>query len=291
MTIEPALEARIARLPCWSGKVKLSELEGGITNRNLLVEDSSGRYVVRLGEDIPVHGIMRFNELAASHAAHAAGLSPKVIYAEPGMVVLEFIEARALTPEQVRQPERLDALVKLLHTCHREVPKHLRGPVLSFNVFHVLRNYAAWLKEHRSPYTTDLPSLMERSEQMEQRLGAVELVWGHNDLLAANFLDDGQRLWLIDWDYGGFNTALFDLGGLASNNGFPEALELELLSRYFGNTSDASLLYRYRAVKCASLLRETLWSMVSEQTSSLDFDYQAYTAEYRQRFEKAWEAL
>jgi thiamine kinase-like enzyme len=291
MTIEAALEARIAALPCWSGRVEVGDLEGGITNRNLLVKDSRGRYVVRLGEDIPVHGIMRFNELAASHAAHAAGLSPRVVYAEQGIVALEFIEARALTPEQVREPHRLSALVQILKRCHHEIPKYLRGPVLSFNVFHVLRNYGAWLEEHASGYRSELPELLARAKQLEQLVGDIQLVWGHNDLLAANFLDDGQRLWLIDWDYGGFNTPLFDLGGLASNNGFGEGLELELLAQYFSKPPSADLLHRYQAIKCASLLRETMWSMVSEQTSSLDFDYLAYTTENRARFEQAWLGL
>ncbi|MDX2007449.1 MAG: phosphotransferase [Meiothermus sp.] len=289
--IEAVLLARVAALPCWSGRVEVGELEGGITNRNLLVQDARGRYVVRLGEDIPVHGIMRFNELAASHVAHAAGLSPRVVYAEQGLMVLEYLEARALTPEQVREPGRLSALVELLRRCHLEVPKHLRGPVLSFNVFHVLRNYGAWLIEHDSQYAAELTGLLERAARLEQLTGAVRLVWGHNDLLAANLLDDGRRLWLIDWDYGGFNTPLFDLGGLASNSGFGEALELELLSCYFGRAPGPDLLRRYRALKCASLLRETMWSMVSEQTSSLDFNYAAYTADNRRRFEGAWEQL
>lgn len=289
--IEAVLLERVAALPCWSGRVEVGELEGGITNRNLLVQDARGRYVVRLGEDIPVHGIMRFNELAASQAAHAAGLSPRVVYAEQGLMVLEYLEAQALTPEQVREPGRLSALVELLRRCHLEVPKYLRGPVLSFNVFHVLRSYGAWLIEHESPYAAELTGLHERAARLERLTGAIRLVWGHNDLLAANLLDDGRRLWLIDWDYGGFNTPLFDLGGLASNSGFGEALERELLSCYFGKAPGPDLLRRYQALKCASLLRETMWSMVSEQTSSLDFDYAAYTADNRRRFEGAWEQL
>ena len=110
----------------------------------------------------------------------------------------------------------------------------------------------------------------------------------HNDLLAANFIDDGRRLWLIDWDYAGFNSPLFDLGGLASNNELSPSDEKWLLETYFERPLDDDLERRYRAMKCASLLRETMWSMVSEIHSAIDFDYAAYTAGNLARFEAAW---
>ena len=114
-------------------------------------------------------------------------------------------------------------------------------------------------------------------------------MFGHNDWMAANILDDGARLWLIDWDYAGFNSPLFDLGGLASNNQLDAVQEAEMLALYFGAPPDAGLLKRYHAMKCASLLRETMWSMVSEVTSDLDIDYAAYTAENLARFRRAYE--
>ena len=82
----PAL-IRARALPIWSGPVDPQPLGGGITNVNFLVEDAGRRVVVRIGDDIPVHGVMRFNELAASRAAHAAGVSPAVVHAEPGALV------------------------------------------------------------------------------------------------------------------------------------------------------------------------------------------------------------
>ena len=117
------------------------------------------------------------------------------------------------------------------------------------------------------------------------------MVFGHNDLLPANFIDDGKRLWLIDWDYAGFNSPLFDLGNLCSNNEVAPEDEDWLLEAYFERPLDADLRRRYRAMKCASLLRETLWSMVSEIHSTLDFDYAAYTSDYLARFERAFAEL
>jgi thiamine kinase-like enzyme len=177
--------------------------------------------------------------------------------------------------------------VPLVARCHRELPKHLRGAVLAFWVFHVIRDYGWTLKEGNSPHATLLPALAELAGRLEQAVGPVEIVFGHNDLLPANFIDDGSRLWLIDWDYAGFNSPLFDLGGLASNNGLSAEQETWMLETYFERPVDDALRRRYQAMKCASLLRETLWSMVSEIHSGIDFDYAAYTAENLARFQSA----
>ena len=96
---------------------------------------------------------------------------------------------------------------------------------------------------------------------------------------------------MIDWEYAGFNTPLFDLGGLASNNEFIENEETHLLEHYFEKKLSAELSEKYRAVKCASLLRETMWSMVSEITSKIDFDYSEYTKENLEKFEKSYNLL
>ena len=116
----------------------------------------------------------------------------------------------------------------------------------------------------------ELPRYMAAAERLEQAVGPVEIVFGHNDLLAANLIDDGTRLWLVDWEYGGFNSPLFDLGGLASNNELPPALEERLLELYFEAPVTDDLRRRYHAMKCASLLREAMWSMVSEIHLSID---------------------
>ena len=282
---------KVAALPLWKGRVQPQPLSGGITNVNFVVEDQGRKYVVRIGEDIREHQVMRFNELAASQAAAAAGISPDVIYAAPGVLVLDFVEGRTLAPEDLRSPAILERVLPVIKTCHRQIPQHLRGPVLSFWVFHVLRDYAHTLREGDSPRVAQLSDLLAAAVTLEWVVGGIELVFGHNDLLAANFIDDGDKIWLIDWDYAGFNSPLFDLGGLASNNAFSAAHEVWLLENYFQQPLDDQLYRRYRAMKCASLLRETMWSMVSEIHSQLDFDYPAYTEENLQRFQTAWRAF
>ncbi|WP_395543122.1 phosphotransferase [Neotabrizicola sp. sgz301269] len=270
-------EDRIRHLPLWQGRLEIAPLGGGITNRNFVVSDATRRAVVRIGDDIPVHQILRFNELSASRAAHAAGVSPEVLHHEPGVLVIDFIDGRTLAAEDLQKRPMLEQALALVARAHRDIPRYLRGPALVFWVFHVLRDYAATLAEGDSPYVPRLPALMAQAQRLEAAVGPIEMVFGHNDLLPANFLHDGTRLWLIDWDYAGFNSPLFDLGGLAANNGLAPEDEAWLLQAYFGRRPDAALWRRYRAMKAAAALRETLWSMVSELHSELDFDFTAYT--------------
>ncbi len=281
-------ENKIKSLNLWRGPVTLTPLSGGITNVNYLAKDATGRYVVRLGDDIPQHQVMRFNELAASRAAHAAGISPAVVHSQPGILVLEHIPSHTLSAEDVRSEKYLKKTLALIKTCHREVAKHLRGPVLVFWVFHVLRDYAWTLRKGRSQYLARLPELLEKADRLEKLSGPFDITFCHNDLLPANLLDGGERLWLIDWDYAGFNSPLFDLGGLAANCAFSDSQEIWLLENYFEQPVTDELLSRYRAMKCASLLREAMWSMVSEIHSKIDFDFVTYTAENLAGFEKAY---
>lgn len=286
MNQEQAL-ARAKALSCWQDPGEAEILGGGITNVNVKIRDGERTFVVRIGDDIPVHGVMRFNELAISRAAYAAGVAPRVHHAEPGILVLDFIEGRTFAEEDVRHPANLPRITELVRRCHQEIPRHLRGPVLTFWVFHVIRDYAATLLDDGSKHASKLPGLLETAGRLEDEVGAISMVIGHNDLLAANILDDGERLWLVDWEYGGFNSPLFDLGGLATNNGLSEEQERKLLADYYSAPADDALWRRYTALKCASLMRETMWSMVSEIHSALDFDYAAYTDENMSRLDSA----
>ena len=283
-------ERRVRALRCWDDAegLGIEPLAGGMTNANYLVRDGGSRSVVRLGDDIPEHHVSRAAELAASRAAHAAGVAPAVRHHAPGALVLEHVAGRTLAPEDIAgDGTLLERVVALLGRVHREIPHHLRGPAPVFWVFHTVRDYAATLREGRSPHAGELDALLDVAATLERAAAPFDIVFGHNDLLAANLIDDGERLWLVDWEYAGLNTPLFDLGGLATNNALDEAAERRMLGRYFGRAPDEALWRRYLAMSCASLLRETLWSMVSERHSSLDVDYAAYTAENRERFERA----
>jgi thiamine kinase-like enzyme len=272
------LESRVAQLPCWRGPVLLEPLKGGLTNISFVATDCGERLVVRCGKDIPVHHVFRDRERAASMAAFEAGLSPELVYAETGIMVLRFIDGRTLGESDLAA--NLTRIVPLLRKCHATVGRQLRGPANAFWAFHVIRDYVTMLGAE--------PLYLAVADRLEQAQVSLPLVFGHHDLLPGNFIDDGNRLWLIDWEYGGFGTPMFDLANLSSNGNFNDADDGKLLEAYFDREADAPLRRAFAAMKVASALREVLWARVSDaHLKTPGVDYQAHARAYLARFEAA----
>jgi thiamine kinase-like enzyme len=134
----------------------------------------------------------------------------------------------------------------------------------------------------------ELPRYLALANELEAAQTPLPIVFGHNDLLPANILDDGEKLWLIDFEYAGFNTAMFDLAGLSSNSGMADAQAEQLLAAYFGREPDAAIRRAHAGMQCASLLREAMWSMISElHLDAPGADYVAYTHDNLARLETA----
>lgn len=282
--MDEAALARARDLEYWRGPVAPEPLGGGLSNRNFTVLDGGRRHVVRIGGDVPAHAVWRFNEVTVSRAAHAAGLSPEVLHHEPGVLVLAYVAgARTYQAADVRAPATMARIVDLVRRCHRELPRHLDVPGPCFWVFQAIRRYLRILKEDGCRLAHRLDEFARLNEALAAAFGPMLPVFCHNDLVAANLLDDGRRLWLIDWEYGGWNDALFDLANLATNNELDDAGEDELLRLYHGTAADQPMRRRFGAMKVASLLREALWSVVSETRLALDVDYVAYSEENLER--------
>jgi len=290
---KPDAEIITRNLSCWSGAIALTRLDGGISNENFLVTNDGRNFVVRVNGDVPVHGVTRLNDYNCNRAAAAVGVAPAVYHYEPGAIVVEYIQGRTLADNDVREDRILGQIVDLIKRTHRDAFRVARGPIAAFWPFRVCRDYAFFMEENGSGWNREVPRLRQLNDNLEQSIGATDIVLGHNDLLAANLLDDGDRLWLIDWEHAGFGSPLFDLANLATNNNLSEAQERNILELYFEGPPDDETIRRFGAMKCASLLREAMWSMVSETQSSLDFDYAGYTEEYLSRLKLAveiWES-
>tara|TARA_Y100000741_G_scaffold237134_1_gene181472 strand:- start:252 stop:1127 length:876 start_codon:yes stop_codon:yes gene_type:complete len=277
----------ISDINFWKGKIDISSIKGGITNKNFLVTDGSEKYFVRIGDDIPEHLVFRSNEVQASKAASKIGICPKLLFHKKSIQVFNYIEGKTFGSEDIKK--NLNNITRLIKKVHTKIPNQLIGQSVIFWVFHVIKNYKNFLEEHQSSYIKILPDLLKKSLTLESISSPFEIVFSHNDLLPANFIQNEEKIWLIDWEYAGFNTPLFDLGGLASNNDFNENEEKHLLESYFEKKLSSELLIKYKAIKSASLLRETMWSMVSEITSNIEFDYKSYTAENLSKFNESFD--
>lgn len=279
-------DGRIAELACWAGAIDMEPLSGGLSNENWLVTDSAGKHVVRIGKDYPFHHVIREREISFARAAYTAGFAPAVEYAEHGLMVSTYVDARTWTEEDMReQPERI---ARLLHRFHHTMPMEVTGPGFMFWVFHVIRDYARTLEAGGSSHVRNLPRYLRLAGELEEVQVPLPIIFGHNDLLPANFLDDGKRLWLIDFEYAGFNTAMFDLAGAASNSSMDDETSERLLAAYFGCSSDRALKCAFDAMQCASLLREAMWAMVSElHLNAPGADYGEYARENLARLSAA----
>lgn len=287
--IEAARE-RVKGLPCWQGPVSVETLSGGLSNINFTVEDSGTKYVARMvGDDEPIHNVMRFNELTGLRAAHAVGLTPGLVYGEPGVMVVEHIDGKTFEAADVNDEGNLKRILSGLKILHEEAKHHVFGPCLGFWVFRVQRSYAHALREGNSRMLPALDRLMTINDELEEAIDRVQMTFCHNDLLCANFIDDGEKVWIIDWEHCGYGARLFDLANIASNAQMPDDLERVMLSDYYGTEPDAKLWRRYKAFRAASHMREAMWSMASEIYLDLDIDYVAYTQENLDAFEEAYE--
>lgn len=282
----PTLEDRIAALPCWNGAIEISVLKGGLSNESFVVKDASGRHVVRFGIDFPFHQVYRDRELMTARAAHEAGFAPKVEYAEPGVMVSAFLDAKTFSAEDVATERERVAL--LLRRFHKEMPRQVSGAGFMFWPFHVIRDYARTLEAGGSRMIPQLARYLVLAEELEAVQSPLPIVFGHNDLLPSNILDDGEKLWLIDFEYAGFSTAMFDLAGATSNAGLTPDQSEDFLVAYFGGAPSPEVRRSLAAMQCASLLREAMWSMTSElYLKAPGADYVGYTAENLKRLQEA----
>lgn len=290
-------EARVKALSIWSGEIVVEPLSGGLSNQSFKVTDGDKAYVVRFGQDFPFHHVSREREAMIAKAAARAGLAPALVHAEPGVQVLDYFDGKTLSADDV--VDDIPRIADLVRRFHQTMPKEVSGPGFMFWPFHVIRDYARTLRTGESRMAGELAGYLGLAEELERVQVPLPIIFGHNDLLPGNLIDDGSRLWLIDFEYGGFSTAMFDLAGLASNAGFGEEQSALLLALYFGRQPETALVRSHAAMQCASLLREAMWSMVSElYLDAPGADYVAYTGEnldrlgaaldsYRSRFGRA----
>ena len=277
---DPLAEA-VARV--WpDGRSTWEVLGGGITNHNLKVTRPDGVVVLRVaGKDTDLLGIDRTVELAATRAAAEVGVGPEVVdFVEPeGWLVTRFVDGSIPPPERLREPEQLRRVAQALRAFHqgRSIPGR-------FDALEVVETYRDTAVERGAT----IPAAFSAAHEMAQRIAdlrADQLPRAcHNDLLNANFIDDGERLVIVDWEYAGMGDPFFDLANFSINHGLDEARNEELLRAYFGEVR-AEDLHALALMRFMSDFREAMWGVVQLAVSELDVDFEAYAREHFERLE------
>lgn len=275
------LEEAIRRIPAWrqASDLRATPLGGGITNHNFRIDVGGDSYVLRLvGDSTDLLGIDREVELAASRAAAAVGVGPEVIdFLRPeGCLVTRFLDGHPVGPEDIGRPAMIGRVAETLRVVHGMPPIPGR-----FSAFEVVDRYAELARRRQVPFPPDFIGLRGQLESIRTILPNDGLRPCHNDLLNANFLDDG-RLRILDWEYAGMGDVFFDLANFSRNHDFEPEQDRVLLQAYFGEAGPGRFA-RLRLMRVASDMREAMWGLLQSGISSLDFDFRTYADKHFRR--------
>jgi thiamine kinase-like enzyme len=276
--------AALARVPSLAGTPRqVSALPGGLTNQNFKVTTPDGVFVARIfSEGGAQLAIDRDNEYQNSLIAAAAGVGAPVIEYCPAdrVLVLGFVPGRTLTNADVAEPR---TLVRIAAAC-----RSLHGAgrfAADFNMFEIQARYYATARAAGMRIPAGYGSLMSAFAAAKSALAVRDegTVPCNNDLLAANFIDDGDRIWLIDYEYSGNNDACFELGNVAGECGLDDDALADLVSAYYGRPR-RSRIARAKLYSLVARYGWTLWGAIQHASSDLDFDFWSWAME---RYEAA----
>ncbi|MDQ0394153.1 choline/ethanolamine kinase family protein [Labrys monachus] len=260
----PDLTTRLAALPLWSGPLEIEPLPGGLTNRNVLVRSGQGRFVARAAGDNAIHGIDRRAEQAATRAAAEAGLGPELVWAEADLMVLRHVEGRTLAATDLAEAATLRRTVALLRLAGTAMPRLYRGPVLDRRPLVLLDRYRRMLSERPNRWRGAVEACRPLLTRLAAGLAAIPPGFAHNDIHGGNLIDDGHRLWLVDWEYAGQGQPMADIASLANNALLSEEHAGEALAQWLGHGPDAGEREAFAAMRLAAALRDLLWGYAQD---------------------------
>jgi thiamine kinase-like enzyme len=282
--VEITIEEVIDRIDDWKQrKVTFEVLGGGITNHNYKVSVDGENYVVRIPGAETELFIDRENELDCSVAAGKTGVAPEVVHhLKPENVsVFQFIQARTLSTGEIASDNKLvERIVQSIRVIHDNASFKRK-----FDPFETVRMYMdRYIPKYNVLLPDDIEWMLSLNSDIETAMqtNKPREVACHNDYLSENFMDDGENIWIIDWEYGGEGDPYFDLGDFAVEHPFSRDQE-ELIIRNYCDGLEKEKLYRMLLYKIVSDLWWGLWAMIQHKVSKIDFDFYTYA---NNRFER-----
>jgi thiamine kinase-like enzyme len=272
--IEPELKAAFSEVPQLSGYDGPVERLGGLTNRVYRV----GEFCVRLPGEGTEEYINRAHEAVAAREAARAGVSPEVIHADAGsgLMVTRFIEgAVTMSPENFAarkgSPARAGEAFARLHRSGAAFP-------FRFELFAMIDEYLGVLSTKDVELPDGYHEVVKEAEAVRAALAAHPAVLApcHCDPLCENFLDTGETMWIVDWEYSGMNDPLWDLGDLSVEGMFTDVQDMEMMEAYFGRAPSAAEHGRVVIYKAMCDLLWTLWGLIQLANDNPADDFRAY---------------
>ena len=256
----------------------VTELPGGLTNRNFKIVTENGTFVARVASGgSELLAIDRTNEHRNSVRAAAAGVGAPVIEYQPSLnvLVLAFLEGKTLTNSDVAEPSRLLRIAKACRQLHGA--ERFDG---DFDMFEIQRRYRAVVAERGIRIPAGYDDLMDKFDAMARALAVRDegTVPCNNDLLAANFIDDGDKIWLIDYEYSGNNDACFELGNIWGECQLTDDALAALVTEYYGRPL-RNKIARAMLLGLAGKYGWTLWGAIQAAVSPIDFDFWSWAME------------
>jgi thiamine kinase-like enzyme len=283
--LEPSIEDVAEAIPGWAGRaIETTPIAGGLTNRNYRVTVDGAPYFVRIpGPGTDLLAVDRANELHNTRAAAQAGAGPRVVAAVArwDAMVLEWLEARTMSNATLREPGRPTQIAASLRRLHA-------GPRFrdDFDMGRLIQRYLEVVEERAIAVPGGYRGGLGAVGRIERVLARHRMptVPCHNDLLAENYLDDGSRLWIVDYEYSGNNDPTFELGNTAQELGYDAGQQEELCAAYFGEETPA-LRARMRLQMIMSDMGWALWAAIQARISTIDYDFWGWAVERWQRAE------
>lgn len=269
-SLEEIYGSRLNQVPCLQSRQSISELSGGLTNINLLIESAESKYVARISSNSSsLLSIDRESEYRNSLLAAEIGIAPQVhcYLAGQGVLVIGYLGGRTFSAEDVSK--NLPGIAKSCRTLHSAKPF-----VRDFNMFDIQKSYLDIVQERKFRLPGNYLKYADLVSRMHKAMKVLEepTVPCNNDLLPGNFIDDGEKIWIIDYEYSGNNDACFELGNIWAES-FLELGQLEeLVDAYYG-THRPEKVARAWLQALLGKYGWTLWASIQSSVSELDFDF------------------